>query len=109
MNGTLGESIKMTELLDPFIFEMKKAAMGMIHDGDNHGYIVLYWINEWIKYPSSTLDEDLFFERRIKKDIPTMPHPDNFAWRFNSSSELGKDTRAYGAIKIAYQKAGRKL
>ena len=98
----------MTELLDPIIFEMKKATMGMIHDGNNAGYLALYWINEWIKSPSVTLDEDLFFEHRIKRGRATHPSPNNFAWRFNNSGELGEGTHAYGAIKTAYEIAGGK-
>lgn len=77
----------------------------MIVRGDDNGHLALYWINRWIKNPSVTLDEDLY-EKGIEKRVATDAHPDNFAWRFNNSGELGKDTYAYYAIKTVYLMAG---
>jgi hypothetical protein len=97
----------MTEtLLDPHIHEMHKAALSMIHDGDNDGYLALYWINEWIKSPSVTYDEDLW-EKGIKQERATDAHPNNFGWRFNNScTELNDNSRGYHAISKAYKRSG---
>ena len=88
-------------LLDPRILEMKRCAEELIASGDESGHLALYWIIRWIKHSKRVVERDEL-GRKLDNFVPVMAHPDNFAWYFNNSAELGTGTHSYQAIEKVY-------
>ena len=106
--------MKKREIVDEcedIIFTMYNRANKQAADGDDRGYLALFWIKYWIKTKPTSFDADHHDKTGIIRHVPLYVHPRNFAWAFNRSSEIGKESGslAYQAIENVYELAGGKL